>query len=282
MQEMTLMKNLSNKVAVITGAGSGIGQALAVGLAAKGCHIAISDVDESGLHETAGLVANKQVRLTTHVVDVADRDQMYQHARDVVDAHGHVNIVINNAGVALCDILEEVEYGDFEWIFGINFWGVVYGTKAFLPYLRKATAGYIINISSINGIISNPYNGPYCATKFAVKGFTECLSQELAGTSIRVMVVHPGGIKTNIVRKAKWVHLPGKEFDSEKAIQIFEEKFFKTTAKEAARVIIEGIERNKERVMIGLDAKIMDRMVRLFPVFSKRLLGWWITDRLVK
>jgi short-subunit dehydrogenase len=275
------MKNLNDKVAVITGAGSGIGRALACGLAEKGCHIAISDVDQAGLEETAGQIAKKNVRVTTHIVDVADKDQVYQHAKDVAETHGRVNILINNAGVALGDSLEEVEYDNFEWIFGINFWGVVYGTKAFLPYLNKATEGHIVNISSINGIIPNPYNGPYCATKFAVKGFTECLSQELHGTSIGVTVVHPGGIKTNIARNAKMVHLPGKEFDPEKAVRLFEEKLFKTTAKEAARVIISGIERNKERVMIGSDAKIIDWMVRLFPVFSKNLVGR-MTYRLVE
>jgi short-subunit dehydrogenase len=275
------MKILNDKVAVITGASSGIGRALAFGLAEKGCHIAISDVDQAGLDETARRITDKNVRVTTHIVDVANRDQVYQHAKDVAQAHGRVNIIINNAGVGLGDSLEEIEYADFEWIFGINFWGVVYGTKAFLPYLKKTAEGHIVNISSINGIIPNPYNGPYCATKFAVKGFTECLSQELHGTSIGVTVVHPGGIKTNIARHAKMVHLPGKEFDPEKAIRLYEEKLFKTTAEEAARVIISGIERNKERVMIGSDAKIIDWMVRLFPVFSKNFIGR-MTYRLLK
>ena len=273
------MKNLNDKVAVITGAASGIGRALANGLSAKGCHLAISDMNREGLDETAGQISNKNVRVTTHIVDVADKDQVYQHADDVAKVHGRVNIIINNAGVALGDSLEEVEYKDFEWIVGINFWGVVYGTKAFLPYLKQAQEGHIVNISSINGIVPNPYNGPYCATKFAVRGFTECLSQELHGSSIGITVVHPGGIKTNIARNARVIHMPGPEFNPEKAIRVYEEKLFKTTAEEAARVIISGIERNKERVMIGSDAKIMDWMVRFFPVFSKNLvrrLTYWL------
>ena len=196
------MKILTDRVAAVTGAASGIGRALATNLAAKGCHLAISDVNEQGLRETANLVAHKNAKVTTHIVDVADRDQVYRYAEDVVNQHGRVNIIINNAGVAVGDSIECVSYEDFEWVVGINFWGVVYGTKAFLPYLKKEPEGHIVNISSINGIIPNPYNAPYCATKFAVKGFTETLSQEMRGTSVGVTCVHPGGIGTNIIRNA--------------------------------------------------------------------------------
>lgn len=268
------MKNLKDKVAVITGAGSGIGRALAAGLSARGCHMAISDVDEAGLAETARQVADAGVRVTTHRVDVADRDQVYQHAADVAEAHGRVNIVINNAGVALGDALETAEYEDFEWIFAINFWGVVYGTKAFLPYLRQAGEGHIVNISSVNGIVANPYNGPYCATKFAVRGFTECLGQELSGSGIGVTVVHPGGIKTNIARNARVKNLLEPGFTPENVVKIYEEKLFKTTADTAARIIIEGIENNRQRVMIGSDARVLDWMTRLFPVFAKNIVAW--------
>ncbi len=172
-------------------------------LAAKGCHLAISDVNEQGLQETANLLADKNVKVTTHIVDVANREQVYQYADDVVKEHGRANIIINNAGVAVGDSIEEVSYEDFEWIVDINFWGVVYGTKAFLPHLKKEPEGHIVNISSINGIIPNPHNGPYCSTKFAVKGFTETLCQEMRGTSVGVTVVHPGGIATDIVRNAR-------------------------------------------------------------------------------
>ena len=160
------MQSLNNKVAVVTGAASGIGRELVLGLARRGCHLAISDLNSRGLKETARLASGSGVTITTHTFDVADKIQFYQHAEDVVKLHGGVHLVINNAGVALGATLDEVSYEDFEWIVGINFWGVVYGTKAFLPYLKKQSESHIVNISSINGIVSNPYNGPYCATKF--------------------------------------------------------------------------------------------------------------------
>ncbi len=268
------MKTLSDKVAAVTGAASGIGRALAVNLAAKGCHLALSDVNEQGLQETADLVADKNAKVTTHIVDVANREQVYQHAEDVINQHGRVNIIINNAGVAVGDLIECVSYEDFEWVVGINFWGVVYGTKAFLPHLKKEPEGHIVNISSINGIVPNPYNGPYCATKFAVKGFTETLSQELRETSVGVTSVHPGGIGTNIIRNARIRrHInPNKTHDD--LVTIFDEKGVRNTPDFAARTIIFGIEKNKQRVLIGGDAKILDWMTRLFPVSATRFLSY--------
>jgi short-subunit dehydrogenase len=268
------MKTLADKVAVVTGAASGIGRALATNLAAKGCHLAISDINKEGLQETANLTSNRDVKVTTHVVDVASRDQVYQYADEVMSQHSRVNVVINNAGVAVADSIEGVSYEDFEWIVNINFWGVVYGTKAFLPYLRKESEGHIVNISSINGIVPVPHNGPYCATKFAVKGFTEALSQELKGTSVSVTVVHPGGIETDIVRNARFRSyvVPGKTHND--LNKMFDEKFVKTTANSAAQTIISGIERNKQRVLIGGDAKFMDGMARLLPVTTTRLYSY--------
>lgn len=265
------MKSLANKVAAVTGAASGIGRALATNLAAKGCHLALSDVNAQGLQETAAMITN--VNVTTHIVDVADRDQVYRYAEDVVKQHGKVNIVINNAGVGVADSIEEVSYEDFEWIVGINFWGVVYGTKAFLPYLKKEPEGHIVNISSINGIVPNPYNGPYCATKFAVKGFTETLSLELKGTSVGVTVVHPGGIATNIVRNARIRRSRNPDMTQEELAVAFDEKVARNTADFAAHAIISGIERNRHRVLIGGDAKFLDRITRLFPVGATRLLA---------
>ncbi len=267
------MKTLTDKVAAITGAGSGIGRALAVNMAAKGCHLALSDVNEQGLQETAKLIADKDVKVTTHIVDVANREQVYQHADDVVNQHGRANIIINNAGVSVGDSLECVSYEDFEWVVNINFWGVVYGTKAFLPHLKKQPEGHIVNISSINGIIPNPFNGPYCSTKFAVKGFTETLCQELRGTSVGVSVVHPGGIATEIARNARVRrHINPNKSPDELAAD-FDKKVVKNTADFAARTIISGIEKNKQRVLIGGDAKLMDRMTRLFPVTATKFLS---------
>ncbi len=271
------MRKLTDRVAAVTGAASGIGRALATNLAARGCHLALSDVNEQGLAETASLVTLPNVKVTTHIVDVADRKQVYRYADDVVKQHGRVNILINNAGVAVGDTIEDVSYEDFEWIVGINFWGVVYGTKAFLPYLKKEPEGRIVNISSINGIVTNPNNGPYCATKFAVKGFTETLRQELHGTSVGVTVVHPGGIGTNIVRNARIRKGVNPEKTPEELAASFDEKVVRNTADFAARTIIDGIEKNKQRVMIGGDARFLDRFTRLFPVSATRFVRYMTT-----
>jgi short-subunit dehydrogenase len=266
------MKTFTDRVAVITGAGSGIGRSLAVNLAAKGCHLAISDLNQEGLKETANLAGNQDVKVTTHLVDVANRDQVYRYADEVVKQHGKANIVINNAGVALGDSIEDVSYEDFEWIVNINFWGVVHGTKAFLPHLKKEPEGHIVNISSINGIVPNPCNGPYCATKFAVRGFTETLKQELQDTSVGVTVVHPGGIKTDIVRNSRFRKHVNLNMTQEDLVAAYDEKIFRTTADTAARTIISGIENNKQRVLIGGDAKFLDWLTRLFPVSATQYL----------
>ena len=260
------MKNLKNKVAAITGAGSGIGRMLALGLAAESCHLAISDVNAAGLKETEKLIG-KGVKVSTHIVDVSRQDQVIRFAKEAVERHGGIDIIINNAGVALGDFLETVPIEDFEWLMGINFWGVVYGTMAFLPYLRKRPEGHIVNISSINGIVSNPNNGPYSASKYAVRGYTETLIQEMKGTSIGVSCVHPGGIKTNIAKNTK-VNKTYYSISSKQAAELYDKEVFRTTAEQAARVIINGIKRNQQRVMIGYDAKILDLFMRLFPQTS--------------
>jgi NAD(P)-dependent dehydrogenase (short-subunit alcohol dehydrogenase family) len=263
------MKNLVGKNAAVTGAASGIGRMLAVNLANEGCNLAIADIDEAGLMETASLIGAR-VKVSTHIVDVSKREQVFRFASAAALHHGGVDIIINNAGVALGDFLETVPLEDFEWLMGINFWGVVYGTMAFLPYLRKRPEGHVINISSINGIMPNPNNGPYCAAKFAVKGYTETLAQEMHGTNIRVSCVHPGGIKTNIARNTRF-NRAMYSLTREKAISLYENELFRTTADEAARVIISGIKRNKRRILIGTDAKALDLITRFFPVTAVTL-----------
>ena len=260
------MKNLKNKVAAITGAGSGIGRMLALGLAAESCHLAISDVNAAGLKETEKLIG-KGVKVSTHIVDVSRQDQVIRFAKEAAERHGGIDIIINNAGVALGDFLETVPIEDFEWLMGINFWGVVYGTMAFLTYLRKRPEGHIVNISSINGIVSNPNNGPYSASKYAVRGYTETLIQEMKGTNIGVSCVHPGGIKTNIAKNTK-INKTYYSISSKQAAELYDKEVFRTTAEQAARVIINGIKRNQQRVMIGYDAKILDLFMRLFPQTS--------------
>ncbi|MGO9213063.1 MAG: SDR family NAD(P)-dependent oxidoreductase [Syntrophales bacterium] len=263
------MKILANKTVAVTGAASGIGRMLAINLANEGCSLAIADIDTSGLQETAKLIGSR-VKVTTHVVDVARREQVFQFANEAAGHHGGVDIIINNAGVALGDFLESVPLEDFEWLMGINFWGVVYGTMAFLPYLKKRPEGHIVNISSINGIMPNPNNGPYCTAKFAVKGYTETLAQEMHGTNIRVSCVHPGGIKTNIARNTR-LNRAMYGLTKEKAQRLYEEELFRTTANDAAKIIISGIKRNKRRILVGSDAKAVDLLTRLFPVTAVTL-----------
>jgi len=263
------MKILKNKTAAVTGAASGIGRMLAVNLASEGCNLALADINASGLQETAELVGDR-VKVTTHIVDVSRRKQVFQYADETAERHGGVDLIINNAGVAVGDFLETIPLEDFEWLMGINFWGVVYGTMAFLPHLKKRPEGHIVNISSINGIIPNPNNGPYCAAKFAVKGYTETLAQEMHKTGIHVSCVHPGGIKTNIARNAR-VNRAMFNLTREKGENIYEEVVFRTTADDAAKIIISGIRRNKRRILVGADAKAIDLFTRFFPVTAVTL-----------
>ncbi len=265
------MKELKGRVAAVTGAGSGIGRMLAKNLAERGCHVAIADIDAASLKQTADMIGDAGVKVTTHVFDVSDRYQMYRFAESVIDRHGSVHLLVNNAGVALSELLEDVSYEDFEWIMGINLWGVVYGCKAFLPHLKKESEAHIVNVSSVYGIMSFPYNGTYCATKFAVRGFTETLCQELKDTSVRVSCVHPGGIKTNIARNARYYKSQIPSAAREDAADFFDRFMARTSADKAARIIIEGILKDKHRIMVGPDAIVIDWLKRLMPVTFQKL-----------
>ncbi len=270
------MKSFEDKVAAITGAGSGIGRSLALKLAKQGCAVALSDVNEAGLAETASLVASAStVRVTTQRVDVAQRAEVEAWAQQVVADHGRVNLVFNNAGVALGATIEGVSYEDFEWIMGINFWGVVYGTKAFLPHLEASGDGHVVNISSVFGLFSQPSQGTYNASKFAVRGFTEALRQELEfkGSPVSATCVHPGGIKTNIARDARFCDsmktVIAKEESHGKAMM---EKLFITSAEKAADEILRAVRRDRRRVLVGPDAKVIDAFVRLMPTGYQRVV----------
>jgi short-subunit dehydrogenase len=269
------VKNFNNKVAAITGAGSGIGRALAQNLAQQRCHLALSDINAQGLDETATQARALGVTVTTQVLDVADRQAVFAWADQVAADHGKVNLVFNNAGVALSGTVDDLDLADFEWIVNINFWGVIYGTKAFLPHLRASGEGHIINISSLFGLCSQPFVSTYNATKFAVRGFTESLRQELdlEGACVSATSVHPGGIKTNIARAGRvspnMEKITGKSADESKA-QF--ERLFITSAEQAARVILRAVQKNKRRVLVGRDAKFVDFIVRLFPSGYQRLI----------
>jgi NAD(P)-dependent dehydrogenase (short-subunit alcohol dehydrogenase family) len=268
------MKSFLDKVAAITGAGSGIGRALSVALAKAGAHLALSDINAATLEETAQQARALGARVTTTVLDVSKREAVYAWADSVVKDHGRANLVFNSAGVAVGSLIEGVSYEDFEWIMGINFWGVVYGTKAFLPHLRAAGEGHIVNISSVFGLIAVPGNGTYNASKFAVRGFTEALRQELdmTGGAVSCTCVHPGGIKTNIARDSRMSdNLTGVLVkDSESGKRDFE-KMFITTPEQAAKVILRAVLKNKRRVLVGPDARAIDTLARLLPTAYQRL-----------
>ncbi|TNE46156.1 MAG: SDR family NAD(P)-dependent oxidoreductase [Deltaproteobacteria bacterium] len=261
----------NNRVAAVTGAASGIGRELAMVLHEQGCKLALSDVNEEGLAETRRLVEEAGGTAHTQRVDVSQRAEVEAWAEAVAEHYGGVDIIINNAGVTVVDTVEHISYEDFEWLMGINFWGVVYGTKTFLPYLRRSDEAYIVNISSIFGIISVPSQSSYNASKFAVRGFTESLRQELHDSHITVSCVHPGGIKTSITRNARHYHRPGRTFEREKLVNNFENKMARTTARRAAEIIVNGMQKKKRRILVGGDARLMDRIQRWFPVGYERL-----------
>ena len=267
------MKNFNNKVAAITGAGSGIGQQLAILLAHQGCHLSLSDINVQGLARTTELLSNCPVKVTTQVLDVSNREAVKNWAAATVKDHGSVNLIFNNAGVALGSTVEGASYEDLEWIVGINFWGVVYGTKEFLPFIKQSKDGHIINISSIFGLTSQPTQSAYNATKFAVRGFTESLRQELdiEKSGVSSLCVHPGGIRTNIAKAAKMNDsLKTLGMDPAKSSQQFD-KLLRTPPEEAARQILNAVLKDKRRLLIGTDARLVDAFQRLFPTGYQRL-----------
>lgn len=264
------MQNFKDKVAVITGAGSGIGRALALNLASRACHLALSDISEENLQETKALISDRHLKITTDILNVGDKEKFHAYATNVMDLHGKVNLVFNNAGVTLIDTVDKMTYEDFEWIMNINFWGVVYGTKAFLPYLKQADEAHIINVSSLFGLISIPSQSAYNASKFAVRGFTEALKMELSKTNISVSSVHPGGVKTAIVENARLTG--GNEVATRAKFRKFFDKQAITTAEQAAEIIIQGVIKKNRRILVGKDARFADRIARWFPNSYERIL----------
>jgi NAD(P)-dependent dehydrogenase (short-subunit alcohol dehydrogenase family) len=260
--------NLKGEVAVVTGAASGIGRAIAHRLATEKMSLALADVDDAGLQKTAREIAerniDKKFRVTTHLVDVSDAKRMEQFASEVVQQHERVTLLINNAGVALYGFFEEVTTADFEWLMGINFWGVVHGVRNFLPVLRRQPRAHIVNVSSIYGIIAPSGQSAYCAAKFAVRGFTEVLRHELEGTSVGVSCVHPGGIRTPIARNARMgagVHSSIRDLNLARF-----DRHAITSPEAAADRIVRGVKSNEPRILVGPDAVRLDRLQRLLPI----------------
>lgn len=256
------MRTLDGKVVAITGAASGIGRALAVDAAGRGAFLALSDVDADGLAETARRArdaGDREVR--TDVVDVADREAVRTWADEVAEHFGRVNVVINNAGVALVGDVWELDPDDMEWIMGINFWGVVHGTRAFLPHLVASGEGHVVNLSSLFGLVAMPGQSMYNASKFAVRGFSEALRTELlvAGEPVGVTIVHPGGVKTAIARNARMTRPSLKD----QTVRTFDEKMARTTPERAAQVILDGMLAGTPRLLVGADAHALHHLARL-------------------
>lgn len=260
---------LSGRTAVLTGAASGIGRALAVTLAARGTNLALVDRNAEGLRETASL-AGGAVRVSTHVVDIADKDAIAALPAQVLASHPAVDIVINNAGVALGGTFEQLEERDFEWLFDINFWGVVRMTRAFLPLLKARDAAALVNVSSIFGIIAPPGQTAYSASKFAVRGFTMALRGELSGSNVLVSTVHPGGVATAIAANAP---LPKNITNEERErYRKMWTRALKMSPEKAAEIIVHGIEQRKTRILVGSDARVAALAERLAPVSYGKLL----------
>lgn len=265
------MEGFAGKVAVVTGAGSGIGQALAIELARSGAQLAISDVNTEGLAATEERVKAIGAPVKSDRLDVTEREAFQVYADAVKGHFGKVNQIYNNAGIAFAGDVEVSQFKDIERVMDVDFWGVVNGTKVFLPYLIESGDGHIINVSSVFGLFSVPGQAAYNAAKFAVRGFTEALRQEmiLAGHPVKVTTVHPGGIKTGIARNMT----AAEGIDTTELAQMFDKKLASTSPQKAARVILEGVRKNKPRVLIGTDAKVLDLIVRATGPGYQRLFA---------
>jgi len=265
------LMRLEGRTAVITGAAGGIGRAIAIALARRGCHLALADIDEAGLAKTADLALAFGVRLSRHRIDVADRAAVAEFPNLVTAEHPGVDLLVNNAGVALGGTFEQVTVEDFEWLFEINFCGLVRMTRAFLPLLRLSGDARIVNLSSVYGLVAPPEQVAYAASKFAVRGFSEALRHELAGSGVGVSVVHPGGINTSIAEKAR---VPAGISEAEIARrQERYRKLLRLAPEIAGETIVRGVERRQARILIGSDAKIISLIARLLPVSYWKLLS---------
>ena len=267
---MAKLMRLAGQTAVVTGAAGGIGRAIAVSLARRGCHLALADIDETGMAGTAELARAHGIRVSRHRIDVADRVAVSEFPDVVAAEHQGVDVLVNNAGVAVGGTFEQVAEEDFEWLFEINFGGVVRMTRAFLPLLRASGDARVVNLSSVYGLIAPPGQAAYSASKFAVRGFSEALSHELAGTSVGVTVVHPGGVATSIAEKAR---VPAGVSEDEIARRRDKyRKLLRLSPEVAGEMIVRGVERKQARVLVGSDAKTISLIARLLPVSYWKLL----------
>jgi NADP-dependent 3-hydroxy acid dehydrogenase YdfG len=265
------MQGFAGKVAAVTGAGSGIGQALAIELARSGASVAISDVDTEGLAATEERLKAIGAPVKADRLDVTEREAFGLYADEVKEHFGKVNQIYNNAGIAFAGDVEASQFKDIERVMDVDFWGVVNGTKVFLPHLIASGDGHVINVSSVFGLFSVPGQAAYNAAKFAVRGFTEALRQEMlvAGHPVKVTTVHPGGIKTAIARNMHTV----EGLDKEELAQTFDKKLASTSPEKAARIILDGVRKNRARVLVGPDARVLDAIVRATGSGYQRLFS---------
>ena len=261
------MKVLKDRVAVVTGASSGIGRATAIELAREGCDLAISDVNDAGLAQTADAIRALGRRVLSHKVDVSDKERMRRYADEVAAEYGQVHVLVNNAGVTVTAEFADHSIEDFEWLIGINFWGVVYGCKFFLPYLKQAGEGHIVNLSSVFGLAGFPAQSSYCASKFAVRGFSESLWVELREHNIGVTSIHPGGVRTNIAKSGRTSGPPELQQTAEGIIARAA-----VTPERCAKQIVNAIKKGKMRQLVAVESHAIDWVKRFSPALLQRLL----------
>ncbi|MEP6886442.1 MAG: SDR family NAD(P)-dependent oxidoreductase [Gammaproteobacteria bacterium] len=272
---------LAGRTAVVTGAGGGIGRALAIALAKRRCNLALADIDEAGLEQTRGLVeghaagshaaGSQAVNVSLHILDVADQKAVAAFPAAVAQHHAKVDLLVNNAGVALGGYFEEISEADFQWLFNINFWGVVWMTRAFLPLLRQSDDAGIVTMSSLFGLISPPGQTAYSASKFAVRGFCNALRYELQDSTVALTVVHPGGVATSIAKNSRKPKDRSAAQIAESVARI--EKLLRMPPQRAAEIIIDGVAKGKARILVGADAKAISLLERLMPVSYWNVLG---------
>ncbi len=263
---MPQVSTVSGRVATVTGAGSGIGRAVAAELATRGCHLALVDLRKANLHATGRFLAPLGVRISLHTVDVADPRQMESLPDAIMAEHPRLDIMINNAGVSLAGPFDSYHLDDLEWIIGVNLWGMLHGCRVVLPLMRRQGSGHIVNMSSDFGLIGLPSKTAYCATKFAIRGFSEALRAELADSGIRVTCVYPGAVDTNLIRTSRAAD-PTKR---DREAQFVAARA--TPVDAVARQIVRGIERGQARVLIGRDTFLIDALTRLSPRLANALV----------
>lgn len=264
------MTQLRGAVAAISGAASGIGRALAIHWAREGASLALADRRTDDLRETAAIARASGATVSIHEVDVSDRAQVERWAAEAVAAHGRVSVLVNNAGVALHGLFDELSVADFEWLLGVNFWGVFYGMKAFMPALRREPSAHIVNVSSVFGIVGPAGQSAYATSKFAVRGLSESVRHELGDTNIRLSVVHPGGVKTNIAARARY-HDDVPEATREYMARRFQQ-LAALTPERAAEIITAGVRKNAPRILVGKDAHAIDLLQRFWPATYWRFM----------